>query len=228
MAYRAEPSVATWNAVFAEEVAAVGGAVTETLRDESRLFVRSILPWIQDVAPRDQVRGGVALKAVETDVWVHPYVFRQVCSNGANMAHAIQSTHLSRLDWLLADDAREQVRSAIQDCCVEDAFLAAVEEIRSARFSHFDSFLSIVSELTGRSGTFPPGVQEAVLLAFFRTDDRTRFGLMNAVTSVARDTADPETRWDLETLGGAIATPPVDPRSPLAQAVSLNPATLPT
>jgi hypothetical protein len=39
---------------------------------------------------------------------------------------------------------------------------------------------------------------------FFRDNDRTRFGLMNAVTSLARDTRDPDDRWELEQLGGDI------------------------
>ena len=44
--------------------------------------------------------------------------------------------------------------------------------------------------------------------------DRTQFGLMNAATSVARDTRDPELRWRLEELGGGIpvAVPPRHPR----------------
>jgi hypothetical protein len=39
---------------------------------------------------------------------------------------------------------------------------------------------------------------------FFQEADRSRFALMNAVTSVARDTRDPEVRWRLEELGGGI------------------------
>jgi hypothetical protein len=34
--------------------------------------------------------------------------------------------------------------------------------------------------------------------------DRSAFGLLNAVTSVARETRDPETRWRLEELAGGM------------------------
>jgi hypothetical protein len=45
----------------------------------------------------------------------------------------------------------------------------------------------------------------AMILGRFTSGaDRSRFGLMNAVTSVARDTHDPELRWRLEELGGGI------------------------
>ena len=54
-----------------------------------------------------------------------------------------------------------------------------------------------------------------ILDSFFGEGEQSRFGLMNAVTSVARDRSDPEKRWRLEELGGGIAAmivpvPPVD------------------
>ena len=39
---------------------------------------------------------------------------------------------------------------------------------------------------------------------FTQSGDLTSFGLMNALTSVARDEPDPEQRWRLEELGGAV------------------------
>ena len=56
---------------------------------------------------------------------------------------------------------------------------------------------------------------------FFGGGDRSRFGLMNAVTAVARDEADPEVRWGLEELGGGIACPAPGPapRKPAAAAL---------
>jgi hypothetical protein len=44
----------------------------------------------------------------------------------------------------------------------------------------------------------------AVMDRFFAGPDQSRFGLVNAVTSVARDTRDPELRWQLEEFGGGI------------------------
>jgi hypothetical protein len=50
-----------------------------------------------------------------------------------------------------------------------------------------------------------------ILRRYEQGQDRSRFGLMNAVTSAARDTRDPELRWGLEELGGGIPAlrPPV-------------------
>ena len=39
---------------------------------------------------------------------------------------------------------------------------------------------------------------------FMREKDRSPIGLMNAVTSLARDTRDPDLRWRLEEFGGGV------------------------
>jgi len=39
---------------------------------------------------------------------------------------------------------------------------------------------------------------------FAKDADESRYGLINAVTSLARDTRNPELRWSLETIGGAL------------------------
>src|SRR5260370_13501237 len=57
-------------------------------------------------------------------------------------------------------------------------------------------------------------VAGTILERFSQAGDRSRFGLMNSVTSVARDTADPEVRWRLEEMGGGICaclTPVLEP-----------------
>ncbi|MFZ5831522.1 MAG: hypothetical protein ACOY3P_15670, partial [Planctomycetota bacterium] len=43
-----------------------------------------------------------------------------------------------------------------------------------------------------------------ILDVYEQEGDDSVFGLMNAVTSVARDEPDPQIRWDLEELGGSI------------------------
>ena len=63
--------------------------MTDTFDDGERLFVRSVVPQRRGRSgPTTGLQGGVALRASGGDVWVHPYVFRLVCTNGAIMAHA--------------------------------------------------------------------------------------------------------------------------------------------
>lgn len=191
--------------VFAEELREAGGGICDKYEDERRLFARAILPWVEEVRPRDRVKGGVALKALGREVWVHPYVFREVCSNGAIAAHAIQTRHLRDLDQLVPVDACREMREAVRGCCVEEAFSAVAEEMRTAQEAEADVVLNMLPLLSRLPSELVARVLVEVTQRFEDAGDRSRFGLMNAVTSRARDTRDPELRWRLEELGGGIA-----------------------
>ena len=103
-------------AVFTVETQAAGGRVFDPFQDKQRLFVRSILPSTREVGPGDKIQGGVALKGDELGISVHPYTFRQVCTNGAIIAQAVQSVRIDREEVEFADPA-EAVREAVQACC---------------------------------------------------------------------------------------------------------------
>jgi hypothetical protein len=190
--------------LFAEEIHAAGGKVSDTFDDGRRLFVRSILPALTEVRPGDRVQGGVALRACEGQVWVHPYVFRQVCSNGAIVAHAVQSRHLADLDVRPAEEADEAVREVVRCCCAAEAFTTAAAEMRSAGSSEIDAVLTLMPFLARHGGAHTSRLLAEILGRFFGDGDQSRFGLMNAVTSQARDTSDPELRWRLEEFGGGV------------------------
>ncbi|HKI31285.1 MAG TPA: hypothetical protein VKA46_05425 [Gemmataceae bacterium] len=190
--------------LFADEVQAAGGTVSDTFDDGRRLFARSVLPAVAEVQPGDRVQGGVAIRACQGQVWVHPYVFRQVCRNGAIVAHAVQTRHLADLDSLPADEADEAVREAVRCCCAAEAFTTAAAEMRNAVGADIDVVLNLMPFLSRLGGSNSSQFLGEILGRFFGDADRSRFGLMNAVTSLARDTRDPEVRWRLEEFGGGV------------------------
>src|SRR5881227_3566186 len=102
--------------VFVEEVAAHGGQVTDTFHDGQRLFTRSVLPHVEHVRPGDGVQGGVALKATDEGVWLHPYTFRLVCRNGAILAETLASRSLGKLHEVEPEIALQSVREGIAAC----------------------------------------------------------------------------------------------------------------
>jgi hypothetical protein len=192
-------------AIFAEEITDAGGFISDTFDDGDRLFARSILPWVADIRPKDQMKGGVALKSAECEVCIHPYLFRTVCRNGAIAAHAIESRRLEIPAFLSPEDATAKLREAVRGCCVEQAFTGTIQEVRSATEMGADlalNLLPLISRLPAEHGI---EVLRQIASRFFEDPDRSRFGLMNAVTSVAREMRDPDLRWRLEELGGAIA-----------------------
>lgn len=192
-------------ALFAEEISALGGEVQDCLNDGTRLYARSVLPGLRDeVRPKDKVQAGVALRATGDEVRVRPYTFRLVCSNGAIRAHAVETRRIHDLGLLPADEAARAVREAVRACGTPQAFAAGVREMRSAMEREADVLLEMISMLRDLPGQDESRILIDLLEQFTNEREPTRFGLMNAITAVARETYDPELRWRLEEMGGGV------------------------
>jgi hypothetical protein len=192
------------NTLFAKEITAAGGTVTETILVANKLFLRSTLPAVREVRAGDKLQAGVALRATDREVRVHPYVFRQVCGNGAIVAHALQSRHVHAEDFANEEEAGAALCEAVRVCCEDEAFTEASGDMASARDKVADVTLNILPVLSRLRPELGTQIFSMIVERFFDGEDASRYGLMNAVTSVARDTADPDVRWDLEELGGGI------------------------
>ena len=136
--------------IFAEEIDAVGGRVTETIDANPLIFLRLVLPEAREVGKGDLVQGGVALRATDQEILVHPYVFRQVCTNGAIRAHAIQTRQIIRADFpeFAGEDVACALREAVRMSSGQDAFGEGVDEMRSARLADADLALALIPLLS--------------------------------------------------------------------------------
>jgi hypothetical protein len=199
--------------VFSEEIAARGGAVSETFHDHQRLFTRSVLPYMNDVRPHDSVQGGVALRMTTSEICLYPYTFRLVCRNGAIIAQTLESRVIGELNQQDPVTTVRSLRESIEACCEPEVFRSTVHKMRSACNAQVDVALSLLPLLSRLSVGFSAKLLPQILDRFFHDGDRSQFGLANAVTAVARDASDPDLRWNLEELGGGIAIG-VPPRTP--------------
>jgi hypothetical protein len=128
-----------------------------------------------------------------------------VCRNGAVIAHALEAWRLEQVEIRDAADLEVELRDAIHACASPAAFENAAAGMRAARLTDFGSALLLLSSPHGAAGLVRRHLPE-ILRRLEREEDReTGFGLMNAVTSLARDTRDPDERWRLEELGGSLA-----------------------
>lgn len=199
------PSTPAIRESFERQIASLGGTVTSALDEGRELFLRSTLPIRDEVRPRDRVQGGVALRTDDGDVLVHPYVFREVCSNGAVWAQALGTQRIERAEFAASNERIAEtlvaIDAAIAACAEQTMFRNAVVEMKQA--TQVDAETNLLLQMAAHSIALTTGVLEAVR-RFHRDRDQSLYGLMNAVTSVARDTRDPDTRWRLEELGGGI------------------------
>jgi hypothetical protein len=199
--------------IFTAEVQDRNGRVTDTFHDGKRLFARGLLPHVADSRPNDRMQGGLALRATEDELWLHPYLFREVCRNGAIIAQAIESLHVECLGVYSLEEGTSMLREAIAKCAVEGVFNRSMRHVRSAATSEVDELLNLIPHLSHLQRAGMGRFLAEILERFSGDRDRTRFGLMNAVTSVAREARDPDDRWRLEELGGGIGAR-LRPKSP--------------
>jgi hypothetical protein len=200
---------ATIKTTFAEEINELGGKVSDVFDDGRLLFLRAILPEAEEVGPKDPVQGGVALRAQQGEAWVHPYLFRQVCKNGAITAQSLEGRHVLGLDLPDPEIVWPELREAIQACASPDAFEFGVTRMRSAQQAACDMALMLVPTLRH----LPQSIASQILRQFVGSGDRSMFGMVNAITATARETRDPQLRWDLEELGGGVLAG-LDPSPP--------------
>ena len=195
-----------------DEIALLGGTVPDVADDGQLLFARALLATDTEVRPGDTISAGIAVRATASAIVVHPYTFRQVCSNGAIAAHALQSRSLERILSTevflpIYDTAMtlSEFRDAVRACATPEAFETATSEMRSTSEVKADFVLQLLFGLARLPQHMVAHVLPQIYQRFDADSDRSAFGLLNAVTSVARDAHDAETRWSLEELGGTMS-----------------------
>jgi hypothetical protein len=202
------PTTSEVRDLFMEVIGARGGTVTECVLDERQLFARSVLNLSQEVRRGDRLRAGVALMTLGEEVRIHPYTFREVCRNGAIVATALATSRLSRPreDAFDADVEcfQGEFAAAVDACAAPDVFAHNIRQMRTALEHDANLMLQLLPLLRRFAGHEVPRMMTEIMTRFTGGRDASVFGLMNAVTSLARDTTHPRLRWDLEELGGAI------------------------
>ncbi len=204
MSWSASLTTSQIQAIFEEEVKSAGGKVTDSFDDDTLLFSRAVLPKNKKVARKDRVDKGVAIKAAWEDIWVHPYVFRRVCINGAIVAQAVATKHVMNTEHVSPVEMEIDLRESIRMCIQEQDFSGYAEKMKRARSLFFDPRQTLMPHLSQLPADQASEILEETHRRFAKGADESRYGLINAVTSLARDTRNPELRWSLETIGGAL------------------------
>ena len=144
--------------LFQEEVADLGGRVTDKACDERRLFVRAVLPEEAEVVSGDTVKAGVALRCANLEIEIRPYVFRKVCRNGAIVAHSTMGRQIDVS--LVADPASTllEVRQAVRAAAAREAFDEFVHAMRESRGQAPDADHMLIAQTTGSMAEAHDGV----------------------------------------------------------------------
>jgi hypothetical protein len=205
--------------IYIDETRAAGAKDHDVFHRDGLLLARTVIPALHaNVRPRDKITGGIAMRADNTIVNFYPFTLRQVCRNGAVMARSSRCVSFS-LDEMIHDPVTDdELREAIRCCTTRDSFMENITAMQKATTHRFDQVLNVLPLLAMMSPRVGKSFANAILEQF-QQEERTAYGLMNAVTAVARKTRDPETKWRLEELGGSIPVLLRAPRSPRTDGV---------
>jgi hypothetical protein len=202
------PTTSEITRAFADEISALGGSVSDSYDDGSRLFLRAQLSAEREVGPGDVLNAGVALRAVGPIVSVHPYIYRRVCSNGAIAAQVTGTRQILRVEFASATEfvagAIDEIQLTVRQCADPAVFEKAASGMGLARNVLAEAMISALPILERIPADHREHIIAMLGREFESANDRTYFGAMNAITAVARETSDPETKWQLEEFGGSI------------------------
>ncbi len=202
------PATQDIDATIVDELAFVGGTVSDRFDDGRRLYLRAILPMSDEVRPKDIVEGGIAVRTVGQEIDVCPYLFRQVCRNGAIIPQVAETRRIERVDVdapsYTVEAVSDQLREAMRACSATEVFAHATRQVKSATSKEVPQDIFQLLLFSSFRRKIPAHLIDEIMRTFLGAEDRSAFNLMNAVTSVARNQDDPEVRWQLEELGGGV------------------------
>jgi hypothetical protein len=182
---------------FAEFARANDASIDLAYSDEKLMISRCVLPMQFEVRTGDTVKGGVAVRGTALEVEVRPYLLRQICTNGAVM---MRSSGGSTVATEACTDA--WLNEAFAAAGSKEALATAANEVRTLAGTSLDMTFMLVTFMQHMGGRYGERLKEMLHRA--TKEGLSGFSLMNAITSVARDTPDPDTRWRLEALGGGL------------------------
>jgi hypothetical protein len=174
---------------FTEGIEIRGGKVTESFDDGSRLFARSVLCKLAEIQPGDQLRGGVAIKATQEGIWLYPYTFRLVCSNGAIHAETLDERPVAEPRLQTPDAVLRAVREAVAACSKEEVFSSSVDAMQRSRGARavgmILSLLPLMSRFSSRNASLL-----ARHLFGHRAEQREAVREVSAVSDLSGDEVD--------------------------------------
>lgn len=184
---------------------------------ETMLYIKAIDKTLtEEVKENDVIYGGLIIRNSEvgaSSFRVEPFFLRKVCSNGLIGKHSLKRIHLGRqaaeegeIEW--SDETKEledkafwaKVRDIIRNTFDKRVFLSWIEKMKKSAEIEIEKPKEAIDNIVRYVELTEE--QKNILLMHFT--EKTKYGLINALTSLARDTKNIEERIRLEEMGGRL------------------------
>lgn len=173
-----------------------------------------------EIREEDVIYGGLIIRNSEVGASafrVEPFLLRKICENGLIGKHSLKRIHLGRqtleigeINW--SDETREledkalwaKVRDIIRATFDKEIFKSWIERLRESTEVIIEKPTRAVNNIVKHAGLTEE--QKSQLLMHF--SEHTKYGLVNAVTTLARGTESVDEQIRLEEFGGKLLDTP--------------------
>ncbi len=186
--------------------------VTETM-----LYLKAIDKTLAaEITREDIIYGGLIIRNSEVGASafrVETFILRKICSNGLIGEHSLKKVHLGKqtleigeIDW--SDETRDledkllwtKARDVIRQTFDRTIFQSWVTKLQESTEIPIEKPIRAANNIAKLA--FLSEQQKESLLAYFV--EHTKYGLVNAMTSVARDASNPDEEVRLEEAAGKV------------------------
>ena len=188
---------------------------------ETMLYLKAIDRTLTaSIREEDIVYGGIIIRNSEVGasaLRVEPFILRRVCLNGLILQYSLKKVHLGRqtleigeIDW--SEETREledralwaKVRDIIRATFDREIFEGWVKKLRESTWISIEKPIEAVNNIVKHLGLNEQ--QKNQLLMHF--SEKTKYGLINAITRTARETENIDQQIRLEEFAGKILESP--------------------
>jgi len=188
---------------------------------ETMLYLKAVDRTLtESIRAEDIVYGGLILRNSEVGASafkVEPFILRRVCNNGLILQHSLKKIHLGRqtlesgeINW--SDETREledralwsKVRDMIRATFDKAIFQSWIRKLRESTWTGIEKPIETVNNIAKHLELSEERKEE--LLTYF--SEKTKYGLINAITTLARETKNIDQQIRLEEFAGKILESP--------------------
>lgn len=188
---------------------------------ERMLYLKAVdMTLTAEIREQDIIYGGLIIRNSEVGASafkVEPFLLRKICDNGLIGELALKRIHLGKqtaeigeIDW--SDETKEledkaiwaKAKDIIKATFDRDVFESWIDKLRESTEIVIEQPVKAVNNVVKLAGLTEEHKSE--LLMHF--SEHTKYGLVNAVTSLARDIESVDARIRLEEFGGRLLSVP--------------------
>ena len=224
--YRIVDHIEVSDTVFGALAGVEGLELSSTGLTEDRLYYKYVFPKVQgEIRKGDIVQAGFVITNSETGLGacsIMPMIYRLVCTNGmviASITESFRKFHIGKrrslvndINIYVGDDENilltAKINDFIQNRLCEDGFKAYFDAMVSATEAKSAVDSKTLLERTAKKFGFNETEAKIVLEHYVHDDDKTLYGLSNAITRASQDLADYGRASEFEALGWTVLKMP--------------------